>query len=188
MARRLEETLAPTAFVLSLDQFFNDNQHMDRESRRHINFDSPEAIDVTELNYALVSAESQESIRVPTYDFTQQVRSGYYAVAVAPLLVLEGNLALHLDLVRDASRLRVFLDVDDRTRLERRLDRDIRERGRDEAWVRRHWAASVLPMHHQYVNPSMRHADLILDGTSPLEELVAQVRSRLIGGDEARVG
>jgi uridine kinase len=47
-------------------------------------------------------------------------------------------------------------------RLARRMERDIRERGRTTAQVLEQYFSTVRPMHAQWVEPSKRYADLIV--------------------------
>jgi len=58
--------------------------------------------------------------------------------------------------------IKVFVDTEADVRLIRRLRRDVEERGRTVASVLRQYERSVRPMHLQFVEPSKRHADVII--------------------------
>lgn len=58
--------------------------------------------------------------------------------------------------------IKIFLDTDADLRFIRRLERDIRERGRTVASVVQQYLATVRPMHMEFIEPSKRYADLII--------------------------
>ncbi len=71
--------------------------------------------------------------------------------------------------------LGVFLEADDELCLARRIDRDVRERGRTASSVRRQYERNVRPMCERYLLPTRRHADLILSGAAPLDQLIQTI-------------
>jgi uridine kinase len=58
--------------------------------------------------------------------------------------------------------IKLFIDADPDVRFIRRLRRDLMERGRSVDSIVRQYEESVRPMHLQFVDPSKRHADLII--------------------------
>ena len=64
--------------------------------------------------------------------------------------------------VLDLLDVRVFVDTPDDVRFIRRLQRDIAERGRTVESVIDQYYRTVRPMHHEFVEPSKRHADIII--------------------------
>ena len=113
------------------------------------------------------------------YDFTDHVRIGTVTAEPLRVVVVEGLLALSEPALRALMDLKVFVDTDADLRIIRRIDRDLRERGRDLDWVVRQYLQTVRPMHLEFVEPSKRHADvIILDGgynRDAVEMLVARV-------------
>ena len=101
-------------------------------------------------------------------------------VEPAELVLVDGILLLADARVRDQLDYIVFVDVPEDVRLQRRLARDQAERGRSEESVRRQFAETVVPMHDAFVQPCKEHADLVLDGTRPPEELVLQLAGALL--------
>jgi len=104
-------------------------------------------------------------------------------VSPRPFVIVEGILLLWDPAVRAALDLRIYLDAPERVRFERRLARDVAERGRSAESVRAQLAASVRPMHARFVEPSRVHADLVVANASDLtrasDPLVARVRALL---------
>jgi uridine kinase len=100
-------------------------------------------------------------------------------------VVLEGILVLADRDLRDLQDLKVFVDTDPDLRLARRLERDIRERGRTAESVLAQYLATVRPMHIQYVEPSKRYADIIIPGgmkVGAVATIIELIRARMARG------
>ena len=52
----------------------------------------------------------------------------------------------------------IFFDTPEKLRFERRLERDVHERGRTPEGVKKQFDLQVRPMHDQFVQPSKVHA------------------------------
>ncbi|HTW60168.1 MAG TPA: hypothetical protein VMD55_00085, partial [Terracidiphilus sp.] len=100
-------------------------------------------------------------------------------VEPAPFLIVEGLFALHYPELLPLYQLRVYIDTPDALCFERRMKRDIEERGRTAEWVKRQYEAMVRPASVAYVRPSAAHADLVIDGTGALDWKVERVVSAL---------
>ena len=80
--------------------------------------------------------------------------------------------------------LRVYVDADPDLRVLRRLERDMRERGRSFASVVAQYHATVRPMHLQFVEPSKRYADVVIpegynrDAVGALVSMIRDVLAR----------
>ena len=64
--------------------------------------------------------------------------------------------------LRELMDVKIYVDTDADIRFIRRLQRDIAERGRTMESVIRQYLATVRPMHQEFVEPSKRHADVII--------------------------
>ena len=126
-------------------------------------------------------------VEVPVYDFTAHARrASTRHVEPRPLILLEGILILCDAALREAMDLRVYVDADDDVRLIRRLERDLRERGRTRETVTEQYLGTVKPMHREFVEPSRRFADLIVRGgaesRAAVDAVLARIRSLLESG------
>ncbi|MEZ5394557.1 MAG: hypothetical protein R2724_17220 [Bryobacterales bacterium] len=116
---------------MELDWYYRDLAHLDPQERARWNFDHPDALDWELLRDQLIRLRAGEPIAPPLYDFsTHTRRAAYRAVGPASLIVLEGILALHQRALREAMDLSIFVAAPEPVRLSRRLERDVRERGR----------------------------------------------------------
>jgi len=166
--------------VVPLDRYYRDLSHLDPAERAKANFDHPDAIDWPLLKAQLADLADGRRIAMPEYDFARHVRGAKSELtASAPMVVAEGILSLHDEDLVAMAGLRVFVDAPDTVCLARRIARDVAERGRSEASVREQFAATVQPMIREFVRPSARHADLVLDGQAPVETLVRAVTDRI---------
>tara|TARA_B100000575_G_C23009746_1_gene581670 strand:- start:310 stop:618 length:309 start_codon:yes stop_codon:yes gene_type:complete len=96
-----------------------------------------------------------------------------------PLIIVEGILVLADPRVAALADLTVYVDAPEPVRFERRLARDLRERGRTEESVRAQYAATVAPNHVRHVEPSRARAHIVVDGTAAIEATVQRMVSVL---------
>lgn len=146
------------------------------------NFDAPSSLETDLLVDHLDALLAGRPVQVPTYAFDVHDRVGVHTVHPGPLVLLEGILLLTDPRIRERLDLAVFVDAPTDVRRERRVHRDVHERGRQEAWVRDRFARHVEPMHQRHVEPTRAHADLVVDGTQALAHAVAAVIARLPDG------
>jgi uridine kinase len=75
---------------------------------------------------------------------------------------VEGILLFAEPEMRDLIDIKFFVDTDSDLRIIRRIQRDIKERGRTTDSVIEQYESTVRPMHLEFVEPSKRYADLII--------------------------
>jgi uridine kinase len=166
LAQQLEKKLAPDAACLSLDDFYLDRSHLTPTQRLRLNFDHPRAIDWKGLSSALRALRDGRRARLPVYDFTSHCRRRQLRLLKPkPVLLVEGLWLLHRRELRRLFDFSIFLNVSRQRRIERRLRRDVSERGRDRASVLEQFNRMVEPMHRKYVAPQAKWADLVLSRT-----------------------
>ena len=77
--------------------------------------------------------------------------------------------------------LRIFVDAMSDIRMERRVQRDIAERGRTPKEVMDRYLKTLKPMHDEFIEPMKMHADIILNNhqNSPvnIDEVIARINS-----------
>jgi uridine kinase len=100
---------------------------------------------------------------MPVYDFTAHARTQETRrVDPHPILLVEGILIFSDRSLRELFDVKIFVDTDPDIRFIRRLQRDIRERGRTVESVIRQYLTTVRPMHLEFVEPSKRYADVVI--------------------------
>jgi uridine kinase len=185
VARKLVERLKgrPVAFI-DQDSYYKDLSDLTLEERREVNFDHPDAFDTELVVSQLEQLKAGRAIEKPVYSFTQSVREKRTVrVESAELVVIEGILVLSIDAIRKLLDIKIFVDAEDDVRIIRRLTRDIKERGRDFDHIVQQYFRSVRPMHYGFVEPSKRHADIIVphggNNDIAIDMMVGVVNERL---------
>jgi uridine kinase len=179
--------------LLAHDAYYRDGSALPPEQRSAVNYDAPEAFDQGLFLDHLAALRAGRPVQPPDYCFVTHRRTGYTAtVAARPIVVVEGVLLLWEPAVRAALDVRIFLDAPERVRLQRRLARDVAERGRTADAVLAQFTASVRDAHRTYVEPTRAMADLVLSTTGRLEPIaeiaVAVILDRLTRrGDDRRI-
>jgi uridine kinase len=158
LANALLEHYQSDAMLISYDRYY---KHMPCG-----NYDIPESLDTELLLEHLRSLTSGQAVDLPIYDrFKNQRTSAVEWVEPKPIIIVEGIFALHHPELIDLYHCKVFVETSsDVVRFNRRVDRDIRERGDTEATVAKAWEANVLPMHYRLIQPQCDRADLVVSG------------------------
>jgi uridine kinase len=167
--------------VVQHDSYYRDRSGIPPEERTRINYDHPDALETPLLVEHLGALRAGRSIDVPVYDFATRTRT-QEVVPLAPhkVVIVEGILVLAEPELRDQMAIRVFVDTDADIRMIRRLRRDIRDRGRTLESVVEQYLETVRPMHLEFVEPSKRHAHVIIpaggENDVAVEMLVARIQ------------
>ena len=101
----------------------------------------------------------------------------------ADVIILDGILALHIESIRDLGDIKLFIKTADDVRFIRRLERDVKERGRTLDSVIEQYLNVVRPMHQFFVEPSIDFADLIVpyyEGNDVAVDIVATKIAALV--------
>jgi len=149
--------------ILSQDSYYRDNSDMPLKERLKINFDHPRSVEFELLIEHLKALKEGKTIPEPIYSYLTCTRSTE-TIPVQPreVIIVEGILVLTNKALRELLDMKVFVYADADDRLTRVIRRDIVERGRSVETVLDRYAASVKPMHEQFIEPSKTTADLII--------------------------
>jgi uridine kinase len=179
LAAELARTLGGIHF--HLDNYYLDLGHLPLEQRTRQNFDDPALIESPLLACDVAALARGEAIDRPVYDFTTYTRVNDRTERVEPglFLIVEGLFALYYPELLPLYQLRVYIDTPDELCFERRLKRDIEQRGRTPESVKKQYEATVRPSSVAFVRPSAAHADLVVDGTGALDWKVERVVTEL---------
>jgi uridine kinase len=155
--------VVPDFVCIAQDSYYKSAEFMDNQHITAFNFDHPSAFDTDLMVEHLRALKRGESIRVPVYDFVHHRRSPE-TVEVAPhrLVLFEGIMVFVDPRVRELLDLKLYVDTPDDIRFIRRLERDIKERGRTLESVVRQYLEVVRPGHLEFIEPTKAYADLII--------------------------
>lgn len=177
IVRRLE---LDAVTVLQQDAYYRDLGDLASAQRELRNFDHPDSIEHGLFAEHLRMLKAGEDVGQPVYDFTRHVRRDE-TVRVSPrdVIIAEGILLFHFPEIRELLDIKVYVDTPPDIRLLRRVTRDIRERGRTLDTVTEQYLRTVRPMHEEFVEPSKRHADVIIPEGGYNEIAIDVIASRI---------
>jgi len=185
IARKIVEAVGARNVVLvEQDSYYRNFADMPLDERKQANFDHPDSLDSDMLVNHILRLKQGREIEMPLYDFKTHTRSDKIeTIKPRPVVIVEGILIFAEPRVLDLLDVRVFVDTPDDIRLLRRLRRDHDERGRTYERTMDQYQRTIRPMHFEFVEPSKRHADIIIPeggqiGVS-VEFLCGMVRERL---------
>lgn len=185
IARSIVEAVgAENVVLVEQDSYYRNLSDMPLDERHQANFDHPDSLDSDMLVNHILRLKQGLAIEMPLYDFATHTRSDKFeTIEPKPVVIVEGILIFAEPRVLDLLDVRVFVDTPDDIRLMRRLRRDITERGRTFERTLEQYERTIRPMHHEFVDPSKRYADIIIPEGSQtgvtVEVLCGLVREKL---------
>lgn len=145
------------------DSYYRDQSHLSHEESDKVNFDHPDTLETSLLIEHIKKLKDHLPVRIPTYDYATHSRlNGMEDLPSRPIVLVEGILIFSDPELLKLMDIKIYVDTDDDIRLIRRMQRDIIERGRSTESIIAQYLETVRPMHHQFVEPSKRNADIII--------------------------
>ena len=174
LAEGLAKRLKPrTSVVFAMDWYYHDLAGI---PEMEINVDVPQALEFELLISHVRQLLMGRPIERPDYVYATHSRKPRgILVEPADCVIVEGLYALYFDELRDLLNLGVYIEIDIDVARKRRIKRDLEERDRDRESIVQMFDAKVAPMHGTYVEPTKRHADLIVTATTPRTKIVSEV-------------
>ena len=189
LARRLCNALPRKASIVEQDWYYRDLSSLPEEVANAINFDHPDSIEFSLLLQHIESLKRGESILAPGYRFSNHQRiENAHPIDPTPILIIEGLFTLYHEKLRELFDRKLFISLDPQIRLERRLQRDVEQRGYSKEQIIQSWNEEAAPMFERFVEPSAIHADTVWN---PLRDsafenaFLADLRS-LLADDEKK--
>jgi len=179
LARRLARRLPGTSIV-SLDSYYRGMEEIPLEERKHVNFDHPDALEWPLLHRHLQAMADGLPFDEPVYSFADYARTAETRrIEPSEFVIVEGLFVFHWPELRDLLDTKVYVETDPSVCFNRRLQRDVAERGRTPASVLDQYECSVRPSAEWFVVPSRKFADLVVSGEEPLETSTLAVLNAL---------
>ena len=166
--------------LLDHDAYYRPLDHLSPDQRARFNFDHPDALETDLMVAHLDRLLAGEAIEKPTYSFETHSRlEATERLDPRPVIVVEGILVLAEPALRERMDVKLFVDAAPDVRLMRRMERDLHERGRSVESVLAQYRRTVRPMHLEFVEPSKRHADVIIPRGGRNEVAIDMVLARV---------
>lgn len=185
VAQEILQRVGPDRIAfLQHDSYYKDLSGLPPAQRAEVNFDHPNSLETELLIKHIASLRAGASVEVPIYDFSIHTRTAKtFTVQPRRVILVEGILIFTEAALRDMMDVKIFVDTDSDMRFIRRLERDLKERGRTTESVIKQYQLTVRPMHMEFVEPSKRYADVIIPeggfNAAALDMVVARVEALL---------
>ncbi|KAF5367365.1 hypothetical protein D9758_003738 [Tetrapyrgos nigripes] len=187
VARQIVKALGsiPAIAILSQDSFYK--RHTEEElALAHaslFDFDHPDAIDMPMFATCLADLKACRQSNIPVYSFSEHQRLDETQYLYGPTVIIaEGIMALHDPHLRKLYDLKIFVQCDSDLMLARRIERDVKERGRHVSGILEQYLRYVKPAYDNFVQPTAAFADIIVPGTNndvAIELISTHVRRQL---------
>ena len=180
VARLIHERLKNDSLILYQDSYYLDLSDKFDYDGGLVNFDHPSSFDFFLMAKQLKELKNGESIEAPQYNFlTHSRKVETHSVVAKRFIIVDGILILSQEIVRKYLDYNIYVDVTENNRFERRLLRDIRERGRSLEGAKRQIEKQVKPMHDQFIEPSKKYANTIISNDGTIHELSQKINQMI---------
>jgi uridine kinase len=163
LRQMVEQMPEGSVCVVLQDNYYRPKEQQQRDPMGEVNYDLPTSIDSDAFCRDVAALIEGRPIEKLEYNFNNPLRPpGIITVNPAPIIVVEGLFVFHYKEIRDMLDLRIYLDVREEIKLQRRIERDRIERGYSEETVRYQWNNHVLPSYKKFLKPFRDEAHVII--------------------------
>lgn len=146
--------------VFSMDNYYYPIENQVKDERGYYNFDLPTALDKDTLTSDLLELINGNTITVKEYHFNAPPdKNILITIEPSQLIIVEGLFLFHYERVRKALDFSIFVEVDPKIQLDRRLYRDQETRGYSREAIMYQWENHVMPCYENYLLPYRDQAD-----------------------------
>lgn len=163
--------------IFSMDNYYNPYKTQQRDENGIVNFDLPTALNEEKLSDDLEKLINGQTIEVVEYQFNAGNKDVLLTIEPSEILIVEGLFVFEYERVRAALNYSIFVDVDPKIQLDRRIYRDQDSRGYSRDDIIYQWEHHVIPCYTNYLLPYHKTADFIFrnDGHADADfELLVQ--------------
>ncbi|MBX7203389.1 MAG: uridine kinase [Bacteroidia bacterium] len=170
--RKLREGMPEdTVCIVSQDNYYLPMAQQQRDDNDQINFDLPSSIQRQQFFEDMQRLKSGQVVQINEYTYNNAARQvDKLVLEPAPIIIMEGLFIFHYEEIREELDLKVYIDARDEVKLERRLKRDILERGYSEEAILYQWHNHVLPCYSQFLRPYRDDADIIVTNNKSFDK------------------
>ena len=181
-SKKIIPALLNETILISQDSYYKDLSYLTLKERASQNFDHPNALDLDLLKSHLIALKNGKNITQPIYDFNSHSRlSESKLIQPKEIIIVEGTLVLSKPMLHKLYDMIIYMDQNQNTCLERRIKRDIVERGRTKENVLEQYNESVKPMFEKFIYPCRKIAHEIIPGTNNNEyilDILEKIKNR----------
>lgn len=182
LLKRLSEAFSDVSTsVFSMDNYYFPIEKQAVDSNGMINFDLPTALNEMKLSADLERLIEGESIEVKEYFFNAPPdKNVLITIEPSEIIIVEGLFLFHYQKVFSSLDYSIFVDVDHKIQLDRRLYRDQETRGYKRSDILYQWENHVLPCFEKYIAPYRSKSDFIFRNDLNADEDFGVLRDNLL--------
>lgn len=163
---------------ISQDDYYKPLDQQYKDENNIVNFDLPEAIDVEQFHKDLVALSKGRTIKKQSYNFNNpNATTEWMDLSPCPIVIIEGLFIFHYTSIFEMLDFRLFIDADDDVKFQRRLQRDVAERGIEREMVAYQWYNHVKPAYQKYLVPYKEFADVVIKNNQNFDSSLAMVEN-----------
>lgn len=163
LAEALARKLGDRCFVLQQDAYYLDHPQLTFEERAVLNYDEPAIFDHDLLLSDVKALLSGQPITRKAYNYAQHRRADTEELIYPhDVLILEGIHCFHDPRLCELMYLKLYMNVEPDICLLRRIQRDIKERGREIDGISTQYLTTVKPMYDKYIRNYVSESDVIV--------------------------
>lgn len=162
------------------DYYFRVGHTMTAEENKLYNFDLPSTIDIDSFIHDIKKLIKGETVYQKEYNFNNNnAEPKLLEIKPAPIIMVEGLFILHFKEIADLLDMKIFIDTEEEVALQRRLKRDLLERGYPEQDVLYKWHNHVVPAYKDFLLPYKDQCDKIITNNTYVAEDIIQVTKEI---------
>ncbi|HEY5327403.1 MAG TPA: uridine kinase [Mucilaginibacter sp.] len=150
--------------LVSQDDYYIPMAHnMTKDENKLYNFDLPATIDRRHFEQDIAMLINGETILKKEYTFNNaRAVPKVLDIKPAPIIIIEGLFILHFRKIAASIDFKIFIEADDNIALQRRLKRDLIERGYSNDDVMYKWINHVIPAYNKFLLPYKDECDKVI--------------------------
>lgn len=125
-ARRLQTELVGSVCIFTLDSY---SKNEDFVNSLEFRYDNPQAIDYDKAYENLLKLLQGIPVALPMFDYTSHSINSEMTVVSPSVIIIEGIYAFYDNRLLDLMDFKIWIEAGKYTRRERRIERDVNERG-----------------------------------------------------------
>lgn len=166
--------------LISQDDYYIPVGELTDEENKLYNFDLPDTIDNQLFLNDLKKLLAGETVTKKEYVFNNpKLTPRTLEIKPAPVIIVEGLFILHFRQISNLFDFKIFIDTDEEVALQRRLSRDLSERGYPEDSIRYKWVNHVVPAYREYLLPYKNECDKIITNNTQVAEDIFRVSEEI---------
>jgi uridine kinase len=154
--------------------------NMTPEENKLYNFDLPHTIDKDHFMADIDKVMKGESFTKKEYCFgNPNAVPKMLEIKPAPIIIVEGLFILHFKEISEVLDMKIFIDVEEDVALQRRLKRDLMERGYSHDDVMYKWVNHVVPAYKEFLLPYKSECQKVIQNNGHVADDIIAVTQEI---------